>query len=130
MVANRGHDTEPEREIRSALHRSGLRFRKHSRPVSALRCEADILFPREQIAVFIDGCFWHHCPRHGQIPKANEGWWRDKFHATTQRDRRNDRILSEHGWEVIRIWEHESVSDAKKKIQEAVKRRRTVPIPH
>ena len=62
MQSNRGRDTKLELRVRSALHREGLRFRKHVRPLSELRCTADVVFPRERLAVFIDACYWHSCP--------------------------------------------------------------------
>src|ERR1700681_3533797 len=59
MQSNRGKDTALEVSFRSRLHRAGLRFRKHRHPLPDFRCEADVVFPRERLAIFIDGCFWH-----------------------------------------------------------------------
>src|SRR4051812_23036418 len=78
MQGNRAFDTRPERSVRSAVHSLGLRFRKHAQPIKDLRCTADIVFPREQVAVFIDGCFWHGCPNHGRVPKDQNGYWAAK----------------------------------------------------
>ena len=112
MVAQARHNTSPEKVLRSELHRRGRRFRLHRRPVDGLRREADLVFTRQRVAVFVDGCFWHQCPRHGTIPKSNSEWWRRKFERTRARDSDTDRQLEEAGWKVIRIWEHEAISAA------------------
>lgn len=112
MVANRSFDTVPEVAFRSALHRRGLRFRKHAAPLRGLRCTADLVFPRIKVAVFVDGCFWHRCPSHATFPKANAEWWRMKLERNFMRDRRNDDALAEAGWAVVRIWEHEEIGAA------------------
>lgn len=107
MQSNRSRDTAPELALRSALHRRGLRFRKHVRPVVGLRCTVDVLFPTERLAVFVDGCYWHSCPEHGSYPITNGEWWRAKLTATRERDEHNTQILTSAGWTVLRVWEHE-----------------------
>lgn len=97
MQGNRGSDTRPEVALRSALHRQGLRFKKHSKPLATLRCLADIVFPREQVVVFLDGCFWHSCPMHGHTPRANSEYWVAKLSANSARDRRNGALLTAAG---------------------------------
>jgi DNA mismatch endonuclease (patch repair protein) len=109
MLANHPHDTMPELALRSALHRQGLRFFKHRRPCRELRCEADVVFPRIRLAVFLDGCFWHGCPRHGSIPYANRAFWVAKISTTQRRDARNAKMLRSRGWYVLRLWEHVAV---------------------
>lgn len=121
MKANRSTDTGPEIALRSALHRRGLRFRKHASPVADVRCRADIVFPTAQVAVFVDGCFWHGCALHSTQPKSNAAFWRQKIGANIARDRRNDDELREAGWTVVRIWEHEDVSDAAQRIDTLVR---------
>jgi DNA mismatch endonuclease (patch repair protein) len=108
MLGNRS-ESEIERTLRSALHRSGLRFRKHAAPLPGLRCRADVVFRKRQIAVFVDGCFWHCCPLHESRPKANTDWWQKKLGANVARDRRNDEALAAAGWQVLRFWTHEPV---------------------
>jgi DNA mismatch endonuclease (patch repair protein) len=110
MQSNRGRDTALELRIRSALHREGLRFRKHVRPLPGLRCTADVVFPRERLAIFIDGCFWHSCPTHASYPKANRELWQAKLNATRERDNRNRTALKKAGWHVMQIWEHEDLT--------------------
>jgi DNA mismatch endonuclease (patch repair protein) len=72
-----------------------------------LRCTADVLFPTERLAVFVDGCYWHSCPEHGSYPITNAEWWRAKLTATRERDEHNAQILTSAGWTVLRVWEHE-----------------------
>jgi DNA mismatch endonuclease (patch repair protein) len=108
MQSNRRTDTGPERLLRSALHRRGLRFRKDYRiDLPALRVHVDIAFTRQKLAVFVDGCFWHRCPEHATDPKANAAFWERKLQSNVERDRRVERALAGAGWRVIRSWEHE-----------------------
>src|SRR5436189_6398572 len=79
MSAARSADTAPETALRSELHRRGLRFRVHRPLEFDRRRRADIVFQRERIAVFVDGCFWHGCPEHATWPKANATWWAEKL---------------------------------------------------
>jgi DNA mismatch endonuclease (patch repair protein) len=107
MKANYGDELKPERQLRSKLHRAGLRFRKNSRPLSRFRCTADIVFSRNKLCVFVDGCFWHGCPQHFACPKSNSNWWRDKIRETHARDMRQRKQLRRNGWRVVAVWEHE-----------------------
>ena len=65
----------------------------------------DFVFPKLKLAVFVDGCFWHGCPKHGTEPKANRVFWKNKFARNRARDRRVNRALRAHGWRVLRVWE-------------------------
>lgn len=122
MRANRSRDTGPERRLRSALHRRGLRFRLHGRPEPDLRTTADIVFGPSRTLVFVDGCFWHRCPDHGNTPRSNRQWWDSKLAANVDRDRASDAALRARGWSVIRIWEHESPDEAAERIERIVRR--------
>lgn len=107
--------TAPERALRSALWRRGLRFRVNFAVVGRRR-RVDIAFTRRKVAVFVDGCFWHQCPSHGTEPKNNAAWWKEKLRTNVERDRDTDRKLSEAGWIVIRVWEHDSPDKAADRI--------------
>lgn len=122
MRGNRRKDTRPEVAVRSELHRRGLRFFKHRRPVHDLRCEADIVFPRARVAVFIDGCFWHGCPDHGTRPVSNSSYWNAKIDRNTARDRRNDEWLRSNGWLIVRGWEHEPAAHIADRVESALLR--------
>lgn len=117
MQSNRSRDTSPELALRSALHARGLRFRKHLRVVPDVACTVDIIFPTERLAVFVDGCYWHSCPQHASYPVTNGDWWRAKLAATRKRDARNTQALTDAGWTVVRIWEHEDAHSAAAQIE-------------
>lgn len=125
MRANRGRDTGPELALRSELHRLGLRFRVHRRPVPGLRVAADIVFGPARVAVFVDGCFWHRCPVHATAPRANGEWWAAKLERNVERDRSANMRLEESGWVVVRVWEHESPAVAAARILRIVTDRRS-----
>jgi DNA mismatch endonuclease (patch repair protein) len=112
MQSNRSLNTGPELALRRELHRRGFRFRVHQAPAPGSRCRPDILFTRRRVAVFVDGCYWHSCPRHGTMPKANAAYWRAKLERNVRRDRRNDAALEALGWRVVRVWEHENPDEA------------------
>lgn len=122
--ANRGRDTGPEMRLRSALHQRGLRYRVNRRVERGIRTTVDLAFGPAKVAVFVDGCFWHRCPEHGTMPKANSGWWSEKLAHNVARDRRNDAALTAKGWKVIRVWEHQDVEKAAELIARAVRNRR------
>lgn len=124
MRGNRSLNSKPEVALRSALHHAGLRFRKHQRPVRDFRCVADVVFPKERIAVFLDGCYWHGCAEHGTRPRTNSEYWLAKIQGNVDRDRRHDRALSEAGWLVVRVWEHEDPERAAERIAALVLERR------
>jgi DNA mismatch endonuclease (patch repair protein) len=121
MVAIRGRDTRPEKAVRSAVHALGMRFRVNA-PVHCgeVRVRPDLVFTRARVAVFIDGCFWHSCPEHGDQPRTNTDYWRPKLAANVARDRRVDHALQEDGWQVVRIWEHEDPAQAAERVRLAV----------
>ncbi|MBX3464904.1 MAG: DNA mismatch endonuclease Vsr [Planctomycetes bacterium] len=123
MKATHRRDTAPEAAIRRLLHRSGLRYRVDCRVLEASRRRADIVFARARVAVFVDGCFWHCCPKHASWPKANALWWRRKLLGNVRRDRDTDQALRAAGWLVIRVWEHQPPHEAAHRIRAAVRRR-------
>jgi DNA mismatch endonuclease (patch repair protein) len=72
----------------------------------------DFVFRKERLCVFVDGCFWHGCPRHGTQPKQNAAFWQEKIARNKRRDRLVARSLRRDGWKVVRIWEHQLHSPA------------------
>lgn len=88
-----------ENRFSNALWSRGIRFRKNDR---SLYGTPDI---------FIDSCFWHHCPIHGKIPKTNEKFWKNKLKRNVERDEEVTKHYIEDGWNIVRIWEHELNSD-------------------
>jgi DNA mismatch endonuclease (patch repair protein) len=67
----------------------------------------DFVFREAQVAVFVDGCFWHGCSKHCKTPIGNRAFWKKKFATNKARDRRVNRKLRKIGWSVVRIWEHD-----------------------
>lgn len=102
MSRIRSKDTGIERILRSALHRAGLRFRKH---VSELPGRPDIVFPTARVAVYVDGDFWHGY-RFGAWKDKLPPFWQEKIEKNRQRDARNRRRLRSMGWVVLRVWGH------------------------
>jgi len=123
MVRQLQKDTQPELAVRRAVHARGLRYRLNAIPFRGLRSRADMVFPRQQVAVFVDGCFWHGCPEHGTWPKANASWWKEKIQANIARDERVTLQLEFAGWTVIRVWEHEDPEAAAERIEAVVRSR-------
>lgn len=108
MSRNMRRDTQPERALRSSLHQRGLRFRvDYQLRLVDLNVRPDIVFTRWNVAVFVDGCFWHRCPEHGNTPARNRRYWVPKLNRNVVRDRRIDKALDAAGWTVVRAWEHE-----------------------
>ena len=86
MQGNRSRDTSPELAVRRLLHAAGLRYRVDYRPEPSLRRTADIVFTKQRVAIFIDGCYWHACPEHGTSARANADYWSDKLQRNVARD--------------------------------------------
>ena len=70
----------------------------------------DFAFPGDRLLIFVDGCFWHGCSVHGQIPASNRQFWATKLAKNRARDRLVNRTLKSKGWRVLRIWQHEMKS--------------------
>jgi DNA mismatch endonuclease (patch repair protein) len=66
----------------------------------------DFTFRKQGLTVFVDGCFWHRCPKHGRLPKSNRAFWLRKFSTNERRDKFVNQTLKRLGWRVLRIWEH------------------------
>lgn len=97
-------DTAAEMRLRRGLWRAGLRYRLGMRVAGA---RPDLVFPRRRLAIFVDGCFWHGCPRHYVAPKRNSPFWQWKLDYNRSRDVRDKQRLEDAGWDVLRIWECE-----------------------
>src|SRR3954464_13557190 len=74
---------------------------------SKLVGKPDFVFTKLKTAVFVDGCFWHGCPKHATWPKNRAAFWAAKLTGNRARDRKVNRLLRVKGWKVVRIWEHE-----------------------
>lgn len=97
-------DTAPELRLRLHLWKNGLRYRKHPRVADT---RPDLAFVGSRIAVFVDGCFWHGCPRHYVAPVGNAAFWSEKLRRNQLRDNLVTAKLKNEGWTVVRVWECE-----------------------
>jgi DNA mismatch endonuclease, patch repair protein len=122
MAMVRVRDTAPELALRRELHRRGLRYRVDAAIPGLPRRRVDILFTKQRIVVFIDGCFWHGCSRHRSIPENNREWWAEKIAATRTRDHTTDHTLKEMGYQTLRFWEHEDVNTAADIVEATIRR--------
>jgi DNA mismatch endonuclease (patch repair protein) len=102
MQAIRSTNTKPEVKLRKALFAAGLRYRLHYG-----KEKIDIAFPGKKVAIFVDGCFWHMCPKHGHLPKSNKAYWHPKLKCNIQRAKEKNKRLKKEGWKVLHIWAHE-----------------------
>ncbi|HUR25011.1 MAG TPA: very short patch repair endonuclease [Candidatus Thermoplasmatota archaeon] len=98
----RGKNTKPELMLRRALHAEGVRFRVHDRTVPGT---PDITHKGRRIAVFVDGCFWHGCPKHYSRPRSRQEFWDRKL--AYNRDLRQRVRARLDGWTVVEHWECE-----------------------
>ena len=106
LAGRKKKDTAPEISLRKALHAQGARFRLHRQ--LAKGCTPDIVLPGRQVAIFVDGCFWHGCPRHGRkapFTGPNAKLWVEKMKRNRMRDERSSLLASSLGWQVVRVWE-------------------------
>lgn len=101
-IRSKGNKTT-ERVFASILRRAGISgWRRHLN----LPGKPDFVFRSQRLAIFLDGCFWHGCPRCYRLPEDNRSYWRNKVTGNRSRDRRRSRELRALGWRVLRFWEH------------------------
>ncbi len=98
-----GKNTNPERYVRSILHKNGFRFSLHKKNLPG---KPDIVLTKYKTVINVNGCFWHHhnCGRY-KIPKNNRKFWLKKLQSNKKRDKTNNIKLKKLGWRVIKIWE-------------------------
>jgi len=102
MSRIRSRDTSPELAVRRYIHGLGYRYRLGS----TLPGKPDLVFPRQRVAVFIHGCYWHrHGCRNTTTPGTNTAFWLSKFDRTVQRDCEVQRTLQQLGWKTVLLWE-------------------------
>ena len=116
-VRSRGN-AATELRLMAIFRSHGITGWRRNRPVFG---RPDFVFPTERVAVFVDGCFWHGCPRHYNAPVGNAEFWRKKFEANRRRDRLVTRTLRQLGWRVVRLWEHSLKGDGNRVVARLVK---------
>jgi len=103
-----------------------LLFRRHGitgwRRHQAVFGRPDFVFRKVRVAVFVDGCFWHCCPRHSNLPANNRAFWRAKLEGNSRRDRLVVRTLRRQGWRVVRVWEHELSRKTERRLVARIRR--------
>jgi DNA mismatch endonuclease, patch repair protein len=92
-----------ENKVTKELWRMGIRFRKNAN----LFGKPDISIKKYKIVIFIDSCFWHRCPLHGNLPKSNKDYWEKKLERNKLRDIEVNQYYVDKGWNILRVWEHE-----------------------
>ena len=107
MASIRGRDTRPEIAVRRILWRHGLRYRTHDRTILG---RPDISNKGKRLAIFVDGCFWHGCPKCYREPETNRDFWRSKVEGNRRRREIVRDSLERQGFRVVEIWEHETGS--------------------
>ena len=105
MSKIKGKNTKPELMLKEFLKGTYLRYQPN------IYGKPDFGLKNRKIAIFVDGCFWHKCPKCYKAPSSNKKFWKKKIERNIRRDKKVNRILRKEGFKVIRIWEH----DIKKK---------------
>jgi DNA mismatch endonuclease, patch repair protein len=102
-IRSKGNRTT-EVAFRMVLVRAGIRgWMLHP---EFLPARPDFYFPRRRVAIFVDGCFWHGCPKCGHTPRTRTGYWTEKIRLNQERDKAANRALRQLGIRVVRVWEH------------------------
>ena len=105
--------TSQEQKIHGNLKARGVRHKMHPN----IPGSPDLILKDKKVAVFINGCFWHKCPKCYKAPKSNVEYWLPKIERNVKRDKNNARLLKKDGWKVVSIWEHEIKKDVKSTIE-------------
>lgn len=82
----------------------------------------DFIFKSKGVVFFVDGCFWHGCPKHFTYPTTNRNFWRKKLDRNIVRDKQVNRELRKHGWRVLRIWQHELTKQNEPRLLDRLRR--------
>lgn len=116
MSSNKAKNSKPEMILRKSLWAEGIRgYRLYPKTLPG---RPDVTFPLAQVAVFVNGCFWHRCPHcNYDLPKHNSTFWNEKFNKNVERDKKKTLALQELGWRTITIWECEVRSNIQKQIE-------------
>jgi DNA mismatch endonuclease (patch repair protein) len=99
----RGKWTKQEKIIHNQLKSLKIKHKMHPKTSGS----PDIILTDKKIAVFLQGCFWHKCPKHYKEPKSNRDYWLPKINRNVARDKKNITLLKKKGWKVVKVWEHD-----------------------
>jgi len=101
-IRGRGNK-DTEIALAKLLRRQGITGWRRNQQVFG---KPDFIFQKARLAIFVDGCFWHGCPKHATWPAHRAAWWRRKIEGNKTRDRVMNQTLRRAEWRVVRIWEH------------------------
>ena len=114
----RGPNFRAARQHRPTLPKPGAHGVTHP----TFRVKVDFVFRQARLALFVDGCFWHACPKHATQPKNNRVFWQRKFSGNKKRDALVTRTLKRTGWRVLRVWEHELARKSEARLLRRIQR--------
>ena len=99
-----------EQVVAKRLWHLGYRYRKNDKRLPG---SPDIAITKYQVAIFVDGEFWHGkdwgiCKERLQ---HNREYWIEKIEENIARDRRVDTELLQMGWTPVHFWEKDVLKD-------------------
>ncbi len=109
--------TSQEKKVHNYLKANKIKHKMHPN----IEGSPDILITDTKTAVFLNGCFWHKCPKHYVAPKSDKKYWLSKIKNNLKRDKKNTKLLKAKGYNVIKIWEHQVKTDMKRIITDVLK---------
>lgn len=111
MSRIKSKNTSHEKRLKKYLKGLGFKFQPR------IKGSPDFINKKEKTAIFLDGCFWHGCPKCYKAPKSNKNYWKDKLKSNIARDKKNNLALKEKGYKIIRVWSHELKNEIPNKIK-------------
>lgn len=96
-----GRETKPELKLKDFFEKKNFIYQsnEYGKP--------DFINYKKKIVVFIDGCFWHKCPKCFKLPKSNKEFWKNKINENFRRDKEITFNYKNSDWKVIRVWTHD-----------------------
>lgn len=117
----RSKDTKPEMRVRRLVHSLGYRYRLH---VTSLPGRPDLVFPSRRKIILVHGCFWHQhdCKLGARMPKSRLDFWSTKLKSNQARDRKQILTLKRDGWQVLVVWECQTLGQAADRLGKRITR--------
>lgn len=119
MSKIKAKNTTPELKFRKLLVQNGCTGYRIHYPLDG---KPDIVFVSKKLTIFIDGCFWHQCPKCFIEPVTRRSFWLDKINRNKERDKKVNKLLEDLGWKIVRFWEHEIKKEPKKCVNKILKK--------